>query len=125
MYDQVRFLDKNGQELIRVNFNDGKPALVSEEQLQNKAKRYYFADTFALEPGRIFVSPFDLNVEQGQVELPLKPTAELPDYIPTFGFGVNHNILIAEVWPWLEKGWHRWWEHMIVGRKDFTLSAYA
>ncbi|RLC18094.1 MAG: hypothetical protein DRH93_16950, partial [Deltaproteobacteria bacterium] len=73
LYDQIRFLDESGMERIRINFNQNQPVIVSEDKLQNKAKRYYFADTFALEPGRIFVSPFDLNIEQGQVELPLKP----------------------------------------------------
>ena len=72
-YDQIRFLDETGLERIRINFNQGRPYIVPEEKLQNKAKRYYFADTFALGPGRIFVSPFDLNIEQGKVEQPLKP----------------------------------------------------
>ncbi len=73
LYDQVRFLDETGMEIVRVNFNEGRPSIVAKEQLQNKAKRYYFADTIELEPGQIFVSPLDLNVEQGQIEQPLKP----------------------------------------------------
>ena len=72
-YDQIRFLDKTGMERIRINFNQGQPYIVPEDKLQNKVKRYYFADTFAMEPGRIFVSPFDLNIEQGKIEQPLKP----------------------------------------------------
>jgi len=64
-YDQIRFLNETGMEQIRINFNKNNPFIVSEDKLQNKAKRYYFTDTFALEPGRIFISPFDLNIEPG------------------------------------------------------------
>ncbi len=73
LYDQVRFLDKTGMERIRINFGNGRPYIVAKNQLQNKAKRYYFVDTFKLKPGRVFVSPLDLNIEQGQIELPRKP----------------------------------------------------
>ena len=73
MYDQVRFLDHAGQEIVRVNFNDGQPAIVPETGLQNKKHRYYFQDAVGLERDEVFVSPFDLNVEQGAIEQPLKP----------------------------------------------------
>lgn len=73
LYDQIRFLDESGAEVVRVNDNQGLPDVVPASQLQNKAKRYYFADSFSLDPGEVFVSPLDLNVEQGEVERPLKP----------------------------------------------------
>jgi len=73
LYDQVRFLDETGMELIRVNFNQGQPYIVPKDKLQNKAKRYYFADTIKLDPGQVFVSPLDLNIERDQIEQPLKP----------------------------------------------------
>ncbi|MEE8430466.1 MAG: histidine kinase dimerization/phosphoacceptor domain -containing protein [Candidatus Desulfatibia sp.] len=73
LYDQVRFLDETGMERVRINFGQGHPYIVTDNKLQNKAKRYYFADAFGLEPGRVFVSPFDLNIERGQIERPLKP----------------------------------------------------
>ncbi|BEQ13896.1 sensor domain-containing diguanylate cyclase [Desulfoferula mesophila] len=72
-YDQVRLLNAQGMEIVRVNYDRGHPAIVSRDQLQNKAKRYYFADTFAMGKGEVFVSPFDLNIENGVVEKPLKP----------------------------------------------------
>ncbi len=73
IYDQIRLLDNFGMEIIRVNFNLGKPRAVSKGKLQNKANRYYFSDTMKLKPGQIFISPFDLNIEHGKVETPLKP----------------------------------------------------
>ena len=47
-YDQIRYLDASGQEVIRVNFNSGKPSIVPAGELQNKAGRYFFSDTFKL-----------------------------------------------------------------------------
>lgn len=72
-YDQIRYLDTNGMERVRVNFAGGKPEIVPEEKLQSKSRRYYFMDTFVLGEREVFVSPLDLNMEQGRVEQPLKP----------------------------------------------------
>ena len=72
-YDQIRYIDASGNENIRVNFNRGEPAAVPDDKLQNKADRYYFTDTFKLDKGEIYVSPLDLNVEHGRVEIPFKP----------------------------------------------------
>ncbi|MCP3941863.1 MAG: GGDEF domain-containing protein [Desulfobacteraceae bacterium] len=73
VYDQIRYLDKTGIEIVRVNYNNGNPKIVKENNLQFKGNRYYFKDTFALGPNEIFVSPLDLNIENGQIEKPLKP----------------------------------------------------
>jgi hypothetical protein len=78
-YDQIRFPDETGMERIRINFGQGRPYIVADDKLQNKAKRYYFADAITLEPGRVFMSPFDLNIESGQIEHPLKPIFNLPE----------------------------------------------
>jgi len=50
---------------------------VPRGQLQLKAKRYYFKDTLSLSPGQYFISPFDLNIENGKIERPLKPVIRL------------------------------------------------
>ncbi len=73
LYDQIRYLDESGYEIVRVNYCDGQPMAVPTEDLQTKDSRYYFQDTMALSPGETYVSPMDLNVEHDQVELPLKP----------------------------------------------------
>ena len=74
MYDQIRFLDTTGMERVRINFNKGDPFIVPDNQLQSKSQRYYFKETFQLKRGEVFISPFDLNVEHGTIERPLKPT---------------------------------------------------
>lgn len=73
IYDQVRILDNRGMELVRVNYNDGKPAAVPKSKLQNKANRYYYQEATKLAQGETYVSPLDLNIENGEIEKPRKP----------------------------------------------------
>ncbi len=73
-YDQMRYIDTKGNEKIRINFNDGKPAIVEQGLLQNKSDRQYFAKSIKLDDRNIYRSPLDLNVENGKIEEPIKPT---------------------------------------------------
>lgn len=73
VYDQIRCLDETGKEIVRVNYADGQATIVPQDDLQTKTTRYYYQQAMALEEGEIFVSPFDLNVEHGTIERPIKP----------------------------------------------------
>ena len=74
IYDQIRYLDEKGMEIVRVNHKKDQPVVVRNEELQFKGDRYYFKDTFRLKKNdEIFVSPFDLNIENERIEQPLKP----------------------------------------------------
>lgn len=77
VYDQVRFLDERGHEVVRINWNQGQPGIVPESALQNKSGRYYVEQTRALDQGELFVSPFDLNMENRAIQQPLKPVIRL------------------------------------------------
>jgi len=92
-YDQIRFIDKKGNEAIRINYNNGKPSIVPQELLRNKGDRYYFKQTISLDNNEIFISPLDLNMENGQVEVPHKPMIRFatPIYDKT---GIKQGILI-------------------------------
>jgi diguanylate cyclase (GGDEF)-like protein/PAS domain S-box-containing protein len=73
-YDQIRFLNTEGQERVRINYNEGDPVVVRDEALQSKKYRYYFTESINTPPGTIYSTPLDLNIENQQIELPLKPT---------------------------------------------------
>lgn len=77
IYDQVRYIDENGMERVRINYNDGKAEVVPIQQLQNKKDRYYYQNSFDLECGQIYISPLDLNIENGELEIPYKPMIRL------------------------------------------------
>lgn len=93
VYDKIRWIDENGMERLRINFFRPKPIVVPINELQDKRRRYFFADTFKLNAGEIFVSPFDLNVERGAIEVPYKPTIRMG--MPVFNSqGKKRGILL-------------------------------
>ena len=73
IYDQVRFVDQQGQEVVHVYYNKGQPFVVPRDQLENKKDQPYFQKGMALERGDVYVSPMSLIFENGKVEIPLKP----------------------------------------------------
>jgi len=73
-FDKIRYLDEKGQEIIRINRNG---VVVPPDQLQSKANRPFFQKPEELPSGQIFISAFDLNVEHGAIEQPLKPTLRI------------------------------------------------
>lgn len=73
IYDQIRYFDVDGNEIIRVNYENKGSYSVSENKLQNKADRYYFQESLKLSQNDVYISPLDLNVENGEVEVPHKP----------------------------------------------------
>lgn len=76
-YDQIRWLDRTGRERVRVDLRDDEPYTIPAAELQLKADRPYFRDTIGLRPGEVYLSPLDLNVERGAIELPHKPMLRL------------------------------------------------
>ncbi len=74
IYLQVRFINRNGMEKIRINFDGHVARRVPSSELQYKGKRYYFKEAMKLGEGQIYVSPMDLNIEHGKIERPFVPT---------------------------------------------------
>ena len=73
---QLRYLDTNGNEVIRIDRDKKTPELivVPEDRLQNKKDRYYFKESALLMANQFWHSNIDLNMEHGKIEQPLKPT---------------------------------------------------
>ncbi len=77
IYDQIRFLNCSGDEIIRINYVEGHGEIVPEHQLQNKSNRYYFKDTLNLSEESIYISQLDLNMENNMIEVPYKPVIRI------------------------------------------------
>ena len=92
-YDQIRWIDENGMEMVRIDFIDGEPVTVPADKLQNKSARYYFTDTIRLNHGEVFVSPLDLNIEQDKIEIPHKPMIRIATPVAD-ATGRNRGIVI-------------------------------
>lgn len=111
-YDQLRYLDLEGNEIIRINYNNGIPTIIPDEQLQNKADRYYFQDSLTLVEGDIYVSVLDLNMEHGEIEVPHKPMIRLST--PVFDSNGNKRGIV--ILNYLA-------EYLLDGLKIFSLNS--
>ncbi len=97
---QLRYINENGDEIIRVDRVDygGNAYLVSNDKLQNKRDRYYFEEVSKLQEGSIWNSKIDLNIEHGEIEIPIKPTFRVasPVYINSVFRGMVIVNLFSE-----------------------------
>lgn len=110
LYDQLRYLDLDGNEIIRINYNNGVPTIVPAQKLQNKKDRYYFKDSLKLDDGEIYISILDLNIEHGEIEEPYKPMIRLAT--PVFdNNGKKQGVVILNYLA----------EHLLDGIKLFSL----
>ena len=74
---QMRFIDQNGMEKIRVEDINNQLQFTPQDQLQNKHSRDYFTEAKQTGIEKIYVGKIDLNVENGQVVEPWDPTIRL------------------------------------------------
>ncbi len=63
IYDQVRFLDASGQEIIRIDFDGESAQLASQNSLVSLADRDYFISTISQPKQELFVSRLQLKRE--------------------------------------------------------------
>jgi len=75
VYDQIRFIDSNGLEKVRVDLSNDGSYVVDEKDLQDKSNRDYFIASQSLKHHEIYMSPVALNQENGRIEEPYKPVA--------------------------------------------------
>ncbi len=72
---QLRYINKEGLEVIRVDRQDfsSDPVLVPSDHLQDKQLRYYFSAIINGRKDAVWYSKIDLNQENGNLELQPKP----------------------------------------------------
>ncbi|WP_163834342.1 response regulator [Spartinivicinus ruber] len=73
---QVRYIGvaNNGRELVRVDKENNKIVIVSEEKLQSKSHRDYYQQTARLKSGDFYISDITLNRENNTIVVPYVPT---------------------------------------------------
>ncbi|HQP10902.1 MAG TPA: sensor domain-containing diguanylate cyclase, partial [Candidatus Omnitrophota bacterium] len=77
IYEQIVLIDGSGQEVLKVDYNNGTPKAITGEHLYDRSKQYYFQETFRIVHNEVYISPLDLKVEHGQIEEPFKPMIRL------------------------------------------------
>lgn len=104
-YLKIRFIDKNGDELVVVGREGNNFVALTKNELQNKAHRAYVRDTLKLSEGQVFLSEINLNREYGKVSEPLTEVlrSATPVFDATNGEVVGVMLITAEVSHELKK----------------------
>lgn len=93
---QIRLINADGQELVRVDRKPQGVYVVPRHELQSKRDRYYFRDAMDVKLGQIYISPLDLNVEFGKIEKPERPVIRIAT--PVAGLnGSKTGVLIINL----------------------------
>ena len=95
-YYQIRYISASGQEIVRLNRGKTGAYVVAQSHLQNKSSRYYIQEALQTPPDQIYVSPMDMNVERGIVEIPLKPVVRYAIVI-TDKNNIKQGILVINL----------------------------
>lgn len=96
---QIRYIDENGKEMVRLDKKDGQIVSTPDEQLQDKSDRPYFFETKKLKKGETYVSEIDLKQEHGKYTLPYQLVIRLA--VPVFDEedGTFHGIIVINAVP--------------------------
>lgn len=95
-YMQIRFLDEQGMERIRVDGDGEKSWIVHDANLQNKSKKAYFQETARLKRDSVYISVLDLNMENGKIQVPHTPTIRFAK--PFFlNDSTQHGVVILNI----------------------------
>ena len=103
-YYQLRYINEQGQEVIRIDNDIETVKIVKKEMLQNKKGRYYFDESVKIQEGEIYFSPIDLNIERGEIEN--RGTELEPKYVPVLRIatpvydtqGKSRGIIISNIY---------------------------
>jgi len=91
---QIRYIDKNGMEKIRIEkpSHNTKTKIVENSMLQDKSKRNYFKMAQIKPLEKVSFSKINLNIENGKIEIPYKPT--LRAMLPVAKDGKFDGVLV-------------------------------
>ncbi len=89
-YAKFRVIGADGHEYLRVDRSGpgGSVRIVPDEALQSKDDRFFFQDAIKLSEDQIYVSPVDLNVDDGVIQMPHVPTLRVAGPL----FGPDHRL---------------------------------
>lgn len=74
---QARILGTNGREVVRVDHTADGVVRIPDQDLQDKSDRYYYQRATKITADEVYISALDLNVENGKLEVPWRPTVRL------------------------------------------------
>ena len=89
-YAKFRIIGADGIEYLRVDRSgpNGSVRAVPDETLQSKDDRFFFQEAIKLSEDQVYVSPVDLNVDNGVIQMPHVPTLRVAGPL----FGPDHRL---------------------------------
>ncbi len=91
-YNQIRYLNKEGLEIVRLNNYNNIVQIVPRDELQDKSKRYYYKGAIDLPSDTLYISYLDLNIENPETILPNEPLIRFAMSI--YKDGKNNGMII-------------------------------
>lgn len=127
VYHQIRYIDENGQEIIRIDSDGESSWIAPKDKLQNKKERYYFIEAMKLNKNEVFISPLDLNVENEKLEN--RGAEDDPVYVPVIrystplfdNFGKSKGVVVTNIYA--DFFLHEIQGSQIVGAETFLINA--
>ena len=99
LYDKIRYIDKLGNEIVRVDNIKGLAVSTEKGLLQNKSDRDYFQIASALPPGQVYVSRTELSREGNppKISTPYRPVIRYASPISNSSTNENEGVLVISV----------------------------
>lgn len=97
-FTQIRYLDLNGMEQVRVNYDVKNDAASAALELQDKSQRDYFKLSQNIESGEILTTKIDLEVEHGKLVQPYIPTLRLSTPVSSGTGRIGFLITNLDLW---------------------------
>ncbi|MCG9595756.1 sensor domain-containing diguanylate cyclase [Vibrio sp. Isolate25] len=94
-FSQLRYLDNDGQEIVRITHNQRTSAVTSPKLLQNKVHRDYFSFARQLPTNTIGTFGIDLKKENNEIVKPLTPSLRI--IVPVDINAKRHGYFIANL----------------------------
>ena len=91
-YNQIRYLNKEGFEVVRLNNYNNIVQIVPRDELQDKSRRYYVKSALSSPEDTLYISYLDLNIENNEIILPHEPVIRFA--ISINKDGENKGIII-------------------------------
>ncbi len=95
-YYKLRYIDTAGYERIKLTFSQTDGIRISPPfELENKADRYYLKDAKSLRNNQIYLSKFDLNVDNNEISLPYQLTLRLVSPVYSASSALQGYIVLS------------------------------
>jgi len=93
-YMMLRYIDRKGKEIVRVERRNGEIINVPASRLQNKKDSTYFKEGIKYKKGEVYLSELTLNREHGMIERPHIPVLRAVAPIFTDNRGASTGLLV-------------------------------